>query len=300
MRVHLALAAVAVLFSANYIIAKIGLRSIDAMAFSWLRVAGSAIVMSVIVLARARREPLTRAEKKHALLYAILGVGINQLMFITGLSLTSASEAAILITMIPVFTLLTALVLRTERAGWINAAGMAVAAAGALLILLPNATGGGTNRVVGDIFILINCAAYGIYLVVSRPLFKKRSPIVVLQFLFTAGAVMMLPFCLPALVRMKWAAIPPTAWLALAGAIIGPTVAGYLLSAWALARAESSVVAAYTYLQPFLASLLAMLFLGEQLQAIVLFAAILIITGVALSSWRRPELVSEPETQGLT
>ena len=53
------------------------------------------------------------------------------------------------------------------------------------------------------------------------------------------------------------------AWWSLAFVIVGPTIAAYLMNAWALKYAESSVVAAYTYLQPVFAVILAAIFLQE-------------------------------------
>ena len=55
------------------------------------------------------------------------------------------------------------------------------------------------------------------------------------------------------------------------------------MNAWALKYAESSVVAAYTYLQPVFAVILAAIFLQEQIRAIVLIAGAMICAGVYIS-----------------
>jgi drug/metabolite transporter (DMT)-like permease len=300
LQTHLALALVAVLFSLNYIIGKIGLRSFEPFAFAWLRVFGSALLLRLALLSlRRERQPMTRSDWRSAAFYALLGVCINQLMCLKGLSLTSAHEAAILITTIPVFTLVGAIIVRTESATALKITGIALAGAGALLVIGIHPSGGGSARLFGDLFILINCAAYGTFLVVSRPMSLTRPALEMVSHFFTIGCLLMLPFCASSLLSTKWSSIPLQAWLALAGVIVGPTVGAYVLSAWALARAESSMVAAYTYVQPFLATLLAALFLGERLTMRTLLAAVLIIAGVALSTWRRPEVVAAAETSRL-
>ena len=91
------------------------------------------------------------------------------------------------------------------------------------------------------------------------------------------------------LVRERWSAIPASAWLILAFVIAGPTVGAYLLNAWALARAESSLVAAYTYLQPFLTAVLAYLILHETIGPTALMAAVVIFAGVWLAGRRKEE-----------
>jgi drug/metabolite transporter (DMT)-like permease len=285
LRVHAALAAVSILFSINYILAKVALAEIEPFAFAWLRVAGSTLLLQCVVRLRGST-PLPRSDWPRAIVYSILGVVLNQLMFITGLSMTSAHEAAILITTIPIFTLVAAVALRIERASLFALAGILLAGAGALLIIGPSGLTAAGQQLLGNSLILLNCASYAFYLVVSRPLLQRTSAISAMSLLFAAGTVILFPFCLPALLRLSWSSIGISSWLALAGVIAGPTVAAYVLNAWALARAESSLVAAYTYVQPFLAAILAALILDEELHVRVFAAAVLIIAGVAITTFK--------------
>src|SRR5215208_1989517 len=73
--------------------------------------------------------------------------------------------------------------------------------------------------------------------------------------------------------RTSAASISPRAWIILGIVIAGPTVVAYLLQAWALRYADSSLVAAYTYVQPVLASFFGAMFLGEQIRPVVVLAA---------------------------
>lgn len=284
--IHAILALVAVLFSIHYIVGKIALRSFHPLTFAYLRVAGSAICLMILTGSRKKATPpLSPADGWRLVLYSMLGVVINQLLFISGLALTTAHEAAILITTIPVFTLVSALVLGTEKLTPPKFAGILLALIGAVLLI-----GRGQDialrpeSLLGDALILINCASYGLYLVLSKPLMKQIGAVRVVTRMFAIGAVIMIPFCVNAMIHENWTSIPPVAWLALITVILGPTVAAYLLNAWALARAESSLVAAYTYVQPFVASILATIFLGETISASIAGAAALIFAGVYLSS----------------
>jgi len=91
------------------------------------------------------------------------------------------------------------------------------------------------------------------------------------------------PFAIWPMARQQWSTLTPGAWLALALVIAGPTVGAYLLNAWALRYADSSLVAAYTYVQPVLATLMGAVFLGETLHAFVLVPAAMIFGGVWLA-----------------
>ena len=70
----------------------------------------------------------------------------------------------------------------------------------------------------------------------------------------------------------------------------GPTVAAYLLNAWALAHAESSLVAAYAYVQPVLTAILAAMYLNERIRPIVGVAAAMIFAGLYISGKRSARL----------
>lgn len=284
--VHLVLFFVAVLFSLNYIFSKIALREISPLAFTYLRVCGSALLLAVIGI-RSRSETVSRADWRAILLYTVLGVVINQILFIGGLSLTSAHEAAMLITTIPIFTLIAAIALSRESGSIAKFGGIALAAAGALVLIGSKGAHGMRGSVAGDAMILVNCASYGLYLVLSKPMMLRLPARAVIQRMFYAGVPLMFPLTITAVVRQDWRSVSPAAWLAAAGVIAGPTVAAYILNAWALARAESSVVAAYSYLQPFVATILAAIFLGEVIKPVFFVSGVMIFAGVFLASRSR-------------
>lgn len=279
LRIHGALFAVAILFSANYIISKIGMNTFAPLAFAWLRVLGSAAILSVLL--PAGRERLDRGDTRKLTRLAILGVVINQTLFLGGLSLTSAHVASILITTIPVFTLATAIALKRERATLPKVLGIALAATGALLVIGFEGVEGTLRTAIGAVMIVVNCLAYAIYIVVSKNVMRRLTPRVVLARIFLVGTILMLPICAYSLYRQPWSETGSGAWLSLLLVILGPTVGAYLLNGWALARgAESSLVAAYTYLQPVITTLLAAVFLNETVHRTTGVAAILIFTGV--------------------
>jgi len=271
--------AVAALFSINYIISKVAMHSFAPLSFAWLRVAGAAIVLNVVVPGRG----FTRADSWKIAGFAILGVVLNQTMFLAGLSLTSAHVASILITTIPIFTLIVAIALGLERTTVTKVAGIALALAGALLVVGGQGMAGLTDAMAGTLLIIGNCMAYAIYLVVSKPVVSRLSPARVISRMFAVGAVLMLPIALPSLLRENFQAIPRSAWVGLVIVIAGPTVGAYLISAWALQYSESSLVAVYSYVQPVLTTVLAWAFLGERIRGIVAVAGLMIFAGVGLA-----------------
>jgi drug/metabolite transporter (DMT)-like permease len=285
--VHAALAAVALLFSLNYVISKLGLHAFSPLTFAYLRVLGSAIILAALFHPRDL-PPLTRGDHQRIVLYSILGVVINQCLFLAGLALTSAHVAAILMTLIPLFALGAAIAIGRERASGPKIGGIALALAGALAVVAREGFGGAEKSLIGDLLLIGNAFAYSLYLVLSKPDMTRLNPRRVIVRMFAVGAVIMLPICAKSLWSEPWRAIPNGAWLALALVIAGPTVAAYLLNAWALAHTDSSLVATYTNVQPVLTIILAALFLGETIHPTALIAAALIFAGVYLAGRPAP------------
>jgi drug/metabolite transporter (DMT)-like permease len=278
--VHGALFVVNLLFAINYIVSKLGMSSFDPFTFAYLRVVGAAIILNVLIRGAT---PLSRADFKRVVLYSLLGVVINQSMFLGGLALTSAHVAAILITAVPVFTLGAAMLFKEERVTAMKVAGIALAAAGALTVVGGEGLGGAAKSVIGDLLIVGNSLSYALFLVLSKPDMARLSPRRVIARMFAIAAVLMLPIAAVPMLRLHWRTIPPAAWLSLAFVIAGPTIAAYLLNAWALAHTDSSLVAAYTYMQPILTVVMAAMFLGEQIRPLAIVAGVLIFTGVWLA-----------------
>ena len=279
-RLHGALFTVALLFSANYLVSKLGMREFAPLSFAWLRVAGSALVLLLI----SRGEPpIPREDRLRLTGFAVLGVVVNQTLFLTGLSFTTVAIAAILITTIPVFALAAAIVAGQERASARRATGIALAAAGALLVIGGEGFAGISRSLLGAVMIVTNCLSFALYLVVSKPVMARLSARSVVRWMFVAGTLLMLPISARSLLHEEWRTIPAGAWLSLALVIAGPTVAAYLLNAWALRHADSSVVAAYTYVQPVLASILGALVLAESIRPAAIVAGAMIFAGVWLA-----------------
>jgi len=291
------MASVAVLFSLNYIISKFGLHSFNPLTFAYLRVLTSAVILNFVVHER-NAAPLAPGDRWRLAGFAILAVVINQCLFLAGLAFTSAHVAAILITTVPVFTLGAAIIIGRERATAAKIGGIALAAAGAIVVVGGEGFSGTIRSLIGDLFIVGNSLAYALYLVASKPTMARLSARRVIARMFAVASVVMLPISAWPMMHEQWSAIPGRAWIALGLVIAGPTVAAYLMNAWALKHADSSVVAAYTYLQPVFTVFLAAIFLHEQIRSVAILAAVMIFAGVYISGRPSPAAATEAAVPG--
>src|SRR5918992_2096919 len=102
---HLALIAVQVMFGTWPIFGKVVLRSISSTSLVGFRILGATIIFAFLHRQAGQLRKLPRRTIGSLLLCSLLGVVINQLIFVKGLSLTTVINAALITTTIPVFTL---------------------------------------------------------------------------------------------------------------------------------------------------------------------------------------------------
>ena len=191
---HLALVAVQVLFATWPIVGKIALRTMPSVALVGFRVAGAALTL--LVLARitgGNLQTIKRTDWPLLIVSSLLGLVLNQLLFTKGLSLTTAINATLLSTTIPVFTLLVGVMLGTDRATLRRLLGIALAAAGVLYLIGPGRAQFSSATRTGDLLIVSNSLCYGAYIAVSKDLVKRYNALTVITWIFIAGCVVTVP-----------------------------------------------------------------------------------------------------------
>lgn len=295
--VILALVFVQVLFAGLPIAAKIVLREMSSPAITLARVCGAALLFFAIQRLTIHEPIRARRDYFSLVYYSLLGVSLNQLLYITGLGMTTATAAQMLIAGGPAVTLFIAIVLGREQATREKWIGIALAGAGALVLVGVASLETGA---LGNILIIVNMIAYSLYLVSARDLLHRYHPLTVITWIFLFGAIMLLPFGAAPLMRELPHTTPAARWILL-GIILLPTVTAYYLNMWALQHVESSVVSTFVYLQPILTALMAIPILDERPSVRMLPAALLIFAGVAVSirSARRPGHRPDPAEQAV-
>jgi drug/metabolite transporter (DMT)-like permease len=285
---HLALIAVQVLFATWPIFGKIALRTVPSVALVGLRVAGASVVLLILAKASGSLQQIEMTDWPLLIVSSMLGLILNQLLFTKGLSLTTAINATLLSTTIPVFTLLAGVVLGTDRATLRRLLGIALAAAGVLYLIGPGRVQFSSTTRLGDLLIISNSLCYGAYIAVSKNLMKRYNAITVITWIFVVGCVVTVPAGAISLAQVPLASISWRVWLAILYIIVLPTAGAYYLNGWALARVPPSTVAVYIYLQPLIAFAVAPIVLGESLSLRTLIASLLIFAGVLVVTRRRP------------
>ncbi len=276
----LALIAAQVLFGLHAVLSKLAFPAFGPGGVSLARVVGAALVFQAIRVWR-REPPLAWRTHGQVALASMFGIVANQLLFMYGLARTSATHATILVTTVPVATLVVAVLAGREPLRASRVLGIALAFGGSTLVITSSAALEG-GAWVGDLMVLGNAFCYAIYLVLGRELLTTQSPWSLAAWLFTWAVVPVLAVTgLPAPLSPD-----AEAWSALAAIVLGTTVGTYLLNLVALRSLPSSVVAVFVCLQPSIAAAVAWAVLGENLDARTVLAGIVTIAGMLVATRR--------------
>ncbi len=285
------------IFAGSYTAGKIALRDISPLMLNALRFTlASLFLLPIVIAGRQRLRFPLRMLPRFGLL-VLLGFVLNKLFEYIGLSLTTASDTALLISVESVFTALFSWVILRERFSHAAALALAVGFCGVYLIIeqgvLPHfdAAGNGSVRILGDLLVILSLVFEAGYTVSGKALLDRYPPLLITASAIIGSLIVWLPVGAEEVARVGWPHLPLVGWLSVLYMALAVTVIGYFLWFQALTQVDASSAAPFLFIQPLLGALIAVLLLGEQLTWATAAGGALILFSVLLVSRHRPVLV---------
>lgn len=217
-----------------------------------------------------------------------MGVTINQLLFIRGLSMTYATHASLIQLATPIMIPVIAWLFLREPIGTRRSLGLLMGVSGAALLILKRVDGSTADDVMaGNIMILLNAVSYSVYFILAKPLMNKYAPARFMRWVFTIGTCIITPIGWNEFTQANWSAFTPEAWFSVGFVVIGATFLAYMFNIYALKHLDPGAIGSYIYLQPVMAALVATLWYDEPFTPTQVVSAVLIFGGVYLVNQRR-------------
>jgi hypothetical protein len=285
---HIAIFSANILFGLNIPIAKTLMPEwIDPVGLTFLRMSFGALAFwatSLFVL----NEKVSKKDLLILFFCAILGTTINQLTFIQGLGMTSPIDAGLIVTMNPMMVMLISALILKEPITSKKAGGVLIGACGAVLIIwhsyAAGTSGGSGSSMTGNLLCFISVICYATYLVISKPIAQRYSPVTLMKWMFLFSTILMAPFSIQDVVEAKLFSADTTftALSSLFYVVFAATFLAYFLIPIALKRIRPTTISMYNYAQPLVASTLAIIIGQDHLTWDKPVAAVLVFTGVYL------------------
>ena len=272
-----------VLWALNIPVVKLGLDGWNPMAFSLLRFGSAALIYAAWVLLR---EGSLRIRREHVLLFVVagtIGIALNQVAFMYGLQMSSASTVTLVFATTPLWSAMLARALGWEFVKPLFWVAVLISAVGVFLVLLGTGAAMSPTSLWGALIAFGAPITWGFYSVLIKPLLRVYSPMHV-------SAVMMM-ICVPELavlgvpqaLTQDWGALTAASWVAIVYALVFSLIVANLLWFIAIRKAGAARAVALMPLQPFLGVLFSAALLSERVDWKEAVGGVVIIAGVTLA-----------------
>jgi drug/metabolite transporter (DMT)-like permease len=268
-------------WSFNYVAAKVALRDFPPLLLVAVR---TALAAALILPAYFRRQGWAPAEWKWRELRVLAplgacGVAGNQLFFVVGLSHTSVAHTGIVNALGPLLVLLIAASIGQERLSARKVIGMAIAFGGIVVLQLAKVKGSQAT-LLGDFYVLIGALCFAAFTVFGKSVSGQHSGITVNTIAYVSGAALLAPVIVLQGGRFDYRSVSVLGWWSLLYMAAVSSVIAYLLYYHVLAKMPASRVSALLYLQPVVATLMAIPLLSEPVNSGLLLGGSLTMAGV--------------------
>ena len=273
----------ALIWGVNFSVVKFGTEQMAALAFNGARLTVASCALVLIALGM-RRTRVARRDLVALLLLGVLGNGVYQLLFIEGVALTRAGDAALVVAASPALIALIGRMLGVDRIGMRGALGIALSIAGIGFVVYS-----GTRVVVkgasvtGDLLVLAGGVSWALYTVLLLPYTHRVDGVTLSTYTMLGGTVALDLAALRYIVHTSWRTIRPLEWGAILYSGFGALVIAYLFWYRGMRVIGPTRTAMYSNLQPLFALVVAWAMLGEAPTPWQGVGAVCIMSGLLLT-----------------
>ena len=284
------------IWGANFSVIKRAFEEMPPQPFNALRMLiASLVFLAAITLAKrlARRgdtvssvlhtsNPLTTRDRIDLVWLGLVGHFAYQFFFVDGVSLTSASNAALIVGATPAALAVVSALMGRERISRLHWIGAAVSALGIYLVVGHSASFGGTT-LRGDLLVMCSVACWVTFNLGAASLITRHSPLYVTGMTMVFGGIPYVVMALPQILRVPWADVSTWTLSALVLSALLALNLAYVIWYMGVQRLGPARTSIYSNGVPIVAMAVATVWLGEPLTWAKMVGAAAVLTGVLLT-----------------
>lgn len=277
---HIALFVANVIFGFNTPITRtIVPEVLDPFVMTFFRMMGAAILFWAI-------SPFTKKEKvppRDIMLFffaSLFAIVLNQTSFIYGLSKTSPIDASLVVTLLPIVTMLLSAIIIKEPITWLKAVGVLTGASGAIILVLNSNNESSSGSMIGNLIVLGSVTSFALYLTLFKDLISRYSPLTTMKWMFLFAALLTFPMSFNLLTSTNISQFDTSVYLRIGYVVILATFLTYMLIPIGQKTIRPTTISMYNYLQPVMASILAIIIGLDKFGPDKIISAALVFMGV--------------------
>jgi len=270
-----------VIWSLSFIATKISLNSLPPLTLGALRFISTTILLGLILV--IRRDIITKIKFKDMIrifISGILGMTIYFSLENSGVRLSTASDAALIIASYPIITLVIEIIVYHKNASWTSFAGVGMTMAGIYLIVNESSQTGGAGRLTGNLILVSAGLIWSLYNFITKKV-VNRYPVILITFWQSfAGSIAFLP--LAYIEHDMWKVPDLNSVLAFLYLTLFCSVLAFMLYSYGLKETPASTAVMLMNLVPVLGVFFAVFLLNEHISFRQIFSGIIVISGIII------------------
>ncbi|WP_226003365.1 DMT family transporter [Paenibacillus sp. BJ-4] len=270
------------IWSTSFIATKAAYTSIPPLTLGLSRFIIASIVLGIVLLIKKEYVKVKPKDLATISFSGVLGITLYFSMENIGVSLTTASNAALIVASYPAITSLLELILYKVKISKYKICGIALAMIGVYFLTSVGESSGGKNQLIGNLILIGTGFAWAFYTFMTRKVVDKYPPVTLSFYQTVAGSIFFIPLAL--LEKDSWQA-PTTAALTLL-IYLGMfcSVIAFLLYNYGLIKLSPSSSVSLMNLVPIFGVLFSVLLLQETITWRQIIGGMVVIIGVLLSA----------------
>ncbi len=280
---HFLLGLAVLTWGANFGIVKDAFRDMPPVPFAALRFTASGFLVLLITFWKEKSISIRRDDIPRLIAVGAVGIGLYQVFWSTGLSITSATNSALILSLQPLLATLYVDLVHQESVPKRQYGGMLLGLGGvSLIILKPDVQFHlSLSTLSGDLLTLLAAASSAIFLSVwSKPLLRRYSPVRLMGYNMVTGAIVLWITVLVFPQPLNWEHVSGRTWLSLGYAVLFSGIAGHVFWYEGLDRVGVTRSMVHMYFMSMWAVLFNYFVLGETVFLQQIIGGALILWGV--------------------
>lgn len=286
---YIALILAHLIWGANFVVAKVTLQEFPPMSLAFLRFSFASLLLAPFFLAETKKIKINKKDLPRLIAVGIFIITLNITFFFEGIKRTTAIDASFLTLIIPMLSVLLGWWFLKEKIYLINLVGIVLGFLGALIIIgLPQIITGTASLEVlmGNVLIILASISWVIGATISKGVLKKYSSLVVTAIAFLVGTLtMFIPASLEYIQSPGWVGqVTILGVLGLMYMTFLSSISAYFLFEWGLSKTSIIIANLFQYIEPLVATALAITLLSESISTSFLVGGALIMIGAYLGT----------------
>jgi len=278
---YMAMMASVLFWGGTFIASKLAYEVYSPIQLGGLRPLVAAIGFGLLRMATKDKEKLEPKDRKRVAGSAFLGITLCMTFQNLGISMTTASNAALIVAAFPAITMLLELLVYRVKPTKFKVVGIGMSISG-VAVLSQVTVDGSPTAVWGNLLMVAAGTVWAFYSFMTGDLVNKYSTVTITYYQMMYGALLFIPFIL--LEGREWNPPAPVATGAMLYLGICGSMLAFLFYNKGLQKLSASVAVSFLNLVPVIALMLSVLVLGESVSAIQLLGGAVVISGVMISS----------------